>query len=47
MPIQYADIENAFTFVSMGQMYMNSAYLCRETGQIFYTTEMGESDELP
>ncbi len=47
MPIKYADIENAFTFVSMGQMYVNSAYLCRETGQIFYTTEMGDSDELP
>jgi hypothetical protein len=47
MPIKYADIENAFTFVSIGETYLNSAYLCRETGQIFYTNEMGDSDELP
>lgn len=26
---------------------MNNAYLCRETGQIFYTSEMGDSDDLP
>ena len=47
MPIIFADIEDAFSFVSLGEMFMHSAYLCRETGQIFYTTEMGESDELP
>ena len=26
---------------------MHEAYLCKETGQIFYTSEMGDSDELP
>ncbi len=26
---------------------MNNAYLCKETGQIFYTSELGDSDELP
>ena len=26
---------------------MHSAYLCKETGQIFYTSQMGDSDELP
>ena len=26
---------------------MHNAYLCKETGQIFYTSEMGDSDELP
>ena len=26
---------------------MHNAYLCKETGEIFYTSEMGDSDELP
>nr|MBF0223350.1 hypothetical protein [Desulfobulbaceae bacterium] len=47
MAITYDEIENAFIFVSMDQQYMNNAYLCRETGRIFYTSEMGDSDELP
>jgi hypothetical protein len=47
MPIKYADIEDAFSFISMGEMFMYGTYLCRDTGQIFYTTEMGDSDELP
>ena len=28
-------------------MYFHNAYLCKETGEIYYTSEMGESDELP
>jgi hypothetical protein len=47
MTISFDDIKNAFFFVSMDQKYMNNAYLCKETGQIFYTSEMGDSDELP
>ena len=47
MAISFDDIENAFFFVSMDQMFMHNAYLCKETGQIFYTSEMGDSDELP
>ena len=47
MSISFDDIENAFFFVSMDQMFMHNAYLCRETGEIFYTSEMGDSDELP
>ena len=47
MAISFDDIENAFRFVSMDQKYMHNAYLCKETGQIFYTSEMGDSDELP
>jgi len=37
MAISFYNIENAFSFVSMDQKYMHSAYLCKETGQIFYT----------
>ncbi len=47
MAISFDDIENAFLFVSMDHQYMHNAYLCRETGEIFYTSEMGDSDELP
>jgi hypothetical protein len=31
----------------MDQPYMNNAYLCKETGQIFYYSEMANSNELP
>jgi len=47
MDISFDDIENAFFFVSMDQQLMNNAYLCRETGELFYSSEMGDSDELP
>lgn len=47
MAISFDDIENAFFFVSMDQKYMHNAYLCKGTGQIFYTSEMGDSDEIP
>jgi hypothetical protein len=47
MAIKYDEIENAFFFVNIEQQDMNNAYLCKETGQIFYTSEMGDSDELP
>ena len=47
MAISFDDIENAFFFVSMDQQFMHNAYLCKETGEIFYTSEIGDSDELP
>ena len=47
MAASFDDFENAFLFVSMDQKYMHSAYLCKETGQFFYASEMGDSDELP
>ena len=47
MAIEFSEIEHAFFFVSMDQMYMHNAILCKDTGQIFYTSEMGDSDELP
>jgi hypothetical protein len=45
MTISFNDIENAFFFVSMDQQDMHNAYLNKETGQIFYTSELGDSDE--
>ena len=47
MKIQFDDIGNAFHFVSMGPMYENQAILCKKSGEIFYISEMGDSDELP
>jgi hypothetical protein len=47
MAVSFDDIETAFFFVSMDQQFMNNAYLCKETGEIYYTSEMGDSDELP
>jgi len=47
MTISFDDIEAAFLFVSMDQQGMHNAYLCKATGQIFYTSEIGDSDELP
>jgi len=47
MAVSFDDIENGFLFVSMDQQFMHNAYLCKETGEILYTSEMGDSDELP
>lgn len=47
MAISFDDIENAFMYVSSDQQYMQNAYMCKETGQMFYTSEMYDSDELP
>ena len=47
MAISFSNIEDAFFFVSMDQQHMHNAYLCKETGETFYTSEAGDSDELP
>ena len=47
MDIKFSDIENAFEFVSSSSPYMHSAILCRETGQTYYHSEMGDLDEMP
>jgi len=47
MPISFSDIENAYDFVSFGSPGDHCAYLCKETGKIYYTSELGECDELP
>lgn len=47
MKIRFNDIEDAFLFSSMGSMYENQAILCKETGEIYYISEFGDSDELP
>lgn len=43
--ITFSDIQDAFFFVSSAGYGMHSAVLCKDTGQIFYRSEMGDIDE--
>lgn len=45
--INYSDIETAFVFVSMSPPYEHYAYLNKETGEIYFVSEIGDSNELP
>jgi hypothetical protein len=45
--VKFFDLDIAFNFVSGAAYGVNSAYLCLDTGHIFYESGMGDSDELP
>jgi hypothetical protein len=45
--IKFQDIKLAFEYVSSSQPLMNSAYISKTTGQIYYHSEMYDSDEFP
>jgi len=45
--VNYSEIETAFMFVSMTPPFENSAYLNKKTGDTYYVSEYGDSDELP
>lgn len=47
MTLDFDDIENAFLFVNMNGGFLNSAILDIESGHIYYTSDVGDSDELP
>lgn len=47
MVVRFSDIEDAFYYVSSASMYERAVILCRDTEEIFYTSELGNSDELP
>jgi hypothetical protein len=48
MDISFDDIELAFYFVSSDQIFSNIALLSRETGKIFYISNLvGSDDDLP
>jgi hypothetical protein len=44
-PIKFSDIKDAFDFVSFGQPMEHEAYLCPETGEIFWHSEFGDNEE--
>jgi hypothetical protein len=41
----FSDIENAFMYVASAGYASNSALLCKETGEIYYRSEMSGIDE--
>jgi hypothetical protein len=45
--VKYDDLKIALEFVSSQRPYINSAFLCRSTGQIYYCSRLGDTDELP
>ena len=47
-PLNYADLLDAFEWVSAGADWENSAYVCRATGATYFTSSTMEfSEELP
>jgi hypothetical protein len=44
--ITFGDVQDAFLFVNSAGYGMHSAVLCKDTGQIFYRSEMGDVDEV-
>jgi hypothetical protein len=44
--IDFDDIENAFFYASMDGSF-NNAIVDTESGEIYYTSELGDPDELP
>lgn len=48
MPVSFSDLELAFEFVSSDGGGANQAYLCKETGKIYWHTDIGDNfEELP
>ena len=45
--VDYSELETAFMFVSMSPPFEHYAYLNKETGETYYVSEIGDSDELP
>src|SRR5262245_38259485 len=47
MPISFREILHAFEFVSVGGGFgEHQAFLCRQTGKIFWRSELSDFDEL-
>jgi hypothetical protein len=44
---KYSDVEEAFMFVSMSLPDEHEAFLNQETGEIYFVSMIGDSDELP
>lgn len=45
--VKYGDLEWAFTYVSTGLQGDHTAYVERDTGQIFWTSEAGDQNDNP
>ena len=48
MLVNFKDVMEAFEFVGFGQMCEHQAFLCKETGKIYWHSEFGDDiEELP
>ena len=47
MKVRFSDIEMAFEYVSGGAQSEHTALLSRETGEFYYRSDIGDSDEFP
>jgi hypothetical protein len=45
MVVSFSDLQLAFEFVSSGGMGENEAYLDRQSGKIYWHSEVGDNDE--
>lgn len=47
--VNVVDLRNAFDFVSAGAPFEHSAYICSDTGKIYWTSDVAglEEDDLP
>ena len=45
MAVTIDDLEHAFLFVSSNGQYMNQAFLCKETGKIYFSSELVDCEE--
>jgi hypothetical protein len=44
--VTFSEIQDAFLFVSSTEYGMHSAILCKNTGQIYYRSELGGIDDM-
>jgi hypothetical protein len=48
MPVSFKDIQGAFEFVSAGGLGEHQAFLCKQSGKVYWHSELSDdSDELP
>jgi hypothetical protein len=47
MKVNFDTIEDAYLYVSMDEAFMNDAVLDKETGEIYFRSEMSGIDEFP
>ena len=45
MIVEFKEIEEAFDFVSFAQMYEHQAFLNKESGKIYWHSEIGDNEE--
>ena len=47
MPVSFKELVEVFQFVSLGAIYENAAFLCRQSGKLYVHSEVVDEEELP